>query len=281
MKIYVSCDIEGLAGIATFDMEKEDTVLFRELYHQHVAWLIEGIQKSAKNEQITEITIADSHSRGLNLAYARLAEMDERISLVSGFPRMDYMMSGLDSSYDVVFFLGYHAGIGNQKGNMDHGYSASVAYDLKINDLAMNETTINAAYASELGVPVGLIIGESGLEEQLFQEKMMPEVPFVSTKESLGRYAIKNRPMQQVREAIVATTSQVLTSFALSELPRYALQTPATVKLQCVTTAQADRIEMLPMIKRIDGRTVSFVGETMKDVMNGIVAVVGLGGTSY
>lgn len=55
----------------------------------------------------------------------------------------------------------------------------------------------------------------------------------------------------------------------------------ATVKLQCVTTAQADRIEMLPMIKRIDGRTVSFVGETMKDVMNGIVAVVGLGGTSY
>ena len=96
-----------------------------------------------------------------------------------------------------------------------------------------------------------------------------------------GRYAIKNRPMQQVREAIVATTSQVLTSFALSELPRYALQTPATVKLQCVTTAQADRIEMLPMIKRIDGRTVSFVGETMKDVMNGIVAVVGLGGTSY
>ncbi|WP_311055179.1 M55 family metallopeptidase [Enterococcus faecalis] len=280
MKIYVSCDIEGLAGIATFDMEKEDTVLFRELYHQHVAWLIEGIQKSAKNEQITEITIADSHSRGLNLAYARLAEMDERISLVSGFPRMDYMMSGLDSSYDVVFFLGYHAGIAKQKGNMDHGYSASVAYDLKINDLAMNETTINAAYASELGVPVGLIIGESGLEEQLFQEKMMPEVPFVSTKESLGRYAIKNRPMQQVREAIVATTSQVLTSFALSELPRYALQTPATVKLQCVTTAQADRIEMLPMIKRIDGRTVSFVGETMKDVMNGIVAVVGLGGTS-
>ena len=34
----------------------------------------------------------------------------------------------------------------------------------------MNETTINAAYASELGVPVGLIIGESGLEEQLFKK---------------------------------------------------------------------------------------------------------------
>lgn len=48
MKIYVSCDIEGLAGIATFDMEKEDTVLFRELYHQHVAWLIEGFKRVPK-----------------------------------------------------------------------------------------------------------------------------------------------------------------------------------------------------------------------------------------
>ena len=60
---------------------------------------------------------------------------------------------------------------------------------------------------------------------------MMPEVPFVSTKESLGRYAIKNKPMQQVREVIVATTSQVLTSFALSELPRYTLQTPKNCKI--------------------------------------------------
>ncbi|MGQ4819604.1 M55 family metallopeptidase, partial [Enterococcus faecium] len=38
--------------------------------------------------------------------------------------------------------------------------------------------------------------------------------------------------------------------------------------------------EMLPLITRIDGRTISFVGETMKDVMNGNDAVVGLGGTS-
>ena len=57
MKIYVSCDIEGLAGIATFDMEKEDTVLFRELYHQHVAWLIEGIQKSAKMNKLQKLLL--------------------------------------------------------------------------------------------------------------------------------------------------------------------------------------------------------------------------------
>lgn len=57
MKIYVSCDIEGLAGIATFDMEKEDTVLFRELYHQHVAWLIEGIQRVLKMNKLQKLLL--------------------------------------------------------------------------------------------------------------------------------------------------------------------------------------------------------------------------------
>jgi D-amino peptidase len=280
MKLYISCDIEGLAGIATFDMEKDDTQLFREIYHQHVAWVIEGIQKSQRNPEIDEITISDSHSRGVNLSYARLAEMDERISLVSGFPRMDYMMSGLTSEYDLVLFLGYHAGIGKLYGNMDHGYSASVAYDLKINEVYMNETTINAAYASELGVPVGLIIGESGLKEQLHDEQMLPWIPFVSTKQSLGRYAIKNFSVNKVRNEIIAKTAEAVDS-ELAQLPLYTIATPATVRLQCVTTAQADRIEMLPQITRIDGRTIEFSGNTMKEVMNAIVGIVGLGGTSY
>lgn len=48
---------------------------------------------------------------------------------------------------------------------MDYGYSVSVVYDLKINDLVMNEMIINVVYVSELGVFVGLIIGELGLEE--------------------------------------------------------------------------------------------------------------------
>ena len=37
MKIYVSCDIEGLAGIATFDMEKK-TPFYSENYITNM-WL--------------------------------------------------------------------------------------------------------------------------------------------------------------------------------------------------------------------------------------------------
>ncbi len=280
MKVYISCDIEGLAGIATFDMEKDDHVAFRELYHQHVAWMLEGIRQSAVNDQIDEITISDSHSRGVNLLYQRLAVMDERVSLVNGFPRMDYMMSGLDESYDVVLFLGYHAGIGKQYGAMDHGYSSRVAYDLQINGHYVNETTINAAYAGELDIPVGLVVGESGLKTQLLEDGMLPEVRYVSTKESLGRYAIKTYPIKEVRSKIIAETKAAL-EVELKALPRFTFDMPATVDMECMTTAQADRIEMLSTVERIDGRHVRFTAKTMRDTMNDIVAIVGLGGTTF
>src|SRR5699024_9322803 len=273
MKIYISCDIEGLAGIATFDMEKDDTENFRELYHRHVKWVIDGIQQSSVNDQVEEITISDSHSKGVNLNYLRLSEMDERISLVNGFPRMDYMMSSLDDSYDVVIFLGYHAGIGKKYGSMDHGYSASVAYDLHINDQYVNESTINAAYAGELGVPVGLVIGESGLQEQLKDEGMLPDVAYVSTKQSLARYASKSYPMHQLQLEITAAVKKLVES-DLQKLPLFTFTMPATVDLQCFTTAQADRIEMMSNMERVDGRTIEFKGDTMDDTMTTIVPTV-------
>lgn len=278
MKLYLSVDMEGMAGIAHPQFEKEDKVIFREMYHQQVKWVIEGIQKSTINDQITEITISDSHALGLHLSYNLLADMDERISLVSGYPRKDYMMSGLDESYDLVFFVGYHAGIGEQNGCIDHGYSARAAYNLYINGEYMNETTVNAAYAAELGVPVGLIIGDSGLETQLSEKGMMPWVSFVKTKDSLGRYAVKNRPRKQVREDTIAKVVEVLES-DYKKLPLYQMKTPAELKIQFYNTAQADKVELLPGTTRHDGRTVSIVCQDMKTLINGIVGIVTLAGT--
>ncbi len=79
------------------------------LLHNQVRWIIEGIHASSRNEEIGEITISDSHGSGTNLSYDELCQMDERISLVSGSPRRQYMMSCLDETYDVVFLAGYHA----------------------------------------------------------------------------------------------------------------------------------------------------------------------------
>lgn len=278
MKIFISTDIEGIAGIVDFDMEHDDSEIFRDLYNQQVEWVLEGIQQSSKNDEIDEIVIADSHAKGNNLSYNRLSNCDERISLINGWPRPEYMMSTLDKSFDQIFFVGYHSGIGKQAGNMDHGYSARVAYKIWINELYQNETTINAAYAAEIGVPVTLIVGDSGLREQLIEEKMFPQVKFVETKKSLSRYAAWSYSRKKVREDTISAVKEVLADTE-EETKLLKYKTPTELKMQVYTTAQADTIAQLPAVKRLDGRTISAHVDSMHDALNTILAMVALGGT--
>ena len=153
MKIYISNDMEGMAGITAPYQEKEETVSFRRALHNQLRWIIDGIHASSRNEEVEEITISDSHGNGTHLSYDELSAMDERISLVSGSPRKHFMMSCLDESYDVVFLSGYHAGPGEPFANMDHSYSGKSVANLLINGTYMNESTTNAALAGDYGVP--------------------------------------------------------------------------------------------------------------------------------
>ncbi|MCO6541545.1 MAG: M55 family metallopeptidase [Lactobacillus sp.] len=278
MKIYISTDIEGLAGITDWNMEKDDTIEFRKLYNQQVAWVLKGIQSSVNNDKITEILISDSHSKGNNLNYNYLSDIDERISLINGYPREDYMLSELNSSFDQVFFVGYHSGIGKENGNMDHGYSARSAYKIWINDAYQNETTINAAYAAELGIPVTLIIGDSSLQEQLFNDNMFSTPKFVSTKKSLARYAALSYPRRQIRlETINAAKEVIDNPEPYSKIKT--LAEPLNLKIQLYNTAQADLINQLKDVKRLDGRTIEIQCSSMKELINEIIAVVTIGGT--
>ena len=87
LKIYISVDMEGMAGITSPSQERDEVPSFRRALHNQVRWIIEGIHASSRNDEIGEITISDSHGSGTNLSYDELCQMDERISLVSGSPR--------------------------------------------------------------------------------------------------------------------------------------------------------------------------------------------------
>ena len=78
MKLYISVDMEGLAGITNWKDETEDQVRFRKAMNEQVEWVLEGIAKSKRNKEITHIYIADSHGGGQNLSYDAITA--ERVS---------------------------------------------------------------------------------------------------------------------------------------------------------------------------------------------------------
>lgn len=269
MKLYISVDMEGLAGITNWKDETEDRERFRNAMNEQVEWVLEGISKSKHNKEITHIYIADSHGGGQNLSYDRLNDKDERVWLVSGSPRPQYMMPAMDDSFDMVFLVGYHAGAGEAASSMDHTYSGASVQNVYINGQLMNEGTINSAYAGIVHkVPVGLIIGDSGLERQMKGEGMMPWPEFVCTKQSLSRFSAVYKPKKLLKEETIAAVKKALDENERPQL--YTLQAPYYCRMDLTNAAKCDQVQQMPGIHRTAGRTVEFESTSFTEIYDAI-----------
>lgn len=269
MKLYISVDMEGLAGITNWKDETEDRERFRNAMNEQVEWVLEGISKSKHNKEITHIYIADSHGGGQNLSYDRLNDKDERVWLVSGSPRPQYMMPAMDDSFDMVFLVGYHAGAGEAASSMDHTYSGASVQNIYINGQLMNEGTINSAYAGIVHkVPVGLIIGDSGLERQMKGEGMMPWPEFVCTKQSLSRFSAVYKPKKLLKEETIAAVKKALDENERPQL--YTLQAPYHCRMDLTNAAKCDQVQQMPGIHRTAGRTVEFESTSFTEIYDAI-----------
>jgi D-amino peptidase len=276
MKIYISLDMEGIAGTHTWTQEENNRSEVRKCMTQQIEWVIEGIRSAPINKSVVEIVVADSHSAGDSLLYD-ITAIDDRLHLISGFPRPKYMMPAFDGSYSVVFFVGYHGGIGTINSNMDHSYSQRF-HRIWLQDKPMNESLINAAYAGYYKVPVGLVIGDDALQNQLSAEDTMPWVKYVVTKYSLSRFAVKNRPLNTVKKETVETVKKVLSS-DLKKIPLYEFKPPIKLRIEFQTASMADVVSFVPGVRRIDGVSVEFIHSDYSELFDAIDAFAELART--
>ena len=277
MKIFISIDMEGIAGTFNWDQEDSHTErnFIRRWMRKQVEWVIKGLHESPKNDKVEEILIADSHNGGDNLEYD-ITELDNRLYLISGTPRPQYMMAGLDKSFDMVFLLGYHAGVGTVNASMDHTFSNSTIHNIWINDIPMNETLLNAAYAGYFEIPVTLITGDIALKQQLDEMKMLNEAEFVVNKEALGRFAAKHYPMEllekRTKEAVVCVLGKDPNDFPVFDF-KAGYDNPIVLKIAFNKTEMADLVQLMPFVKRLDARTVEFKDHHYKTVYNAVEAI--------
>lgn len=267
MKIFISTDMEGIEGISSWNEMTTKEAWCAGLLKQELTYVISTL---LKNADIQEICICDSHSRGENLLYGSFG--DERVTHVKGYPRRNYMMEGLDETFDAVFLLGYHASIGTLNGGMDHSYSSSCIYRVRLNGKEVGEVEINAYYAGLFGVPIALISGDDILEEQM--KEFLP-VPYVRTKEGMGRYAAKMYSPERVQKTF---ESQVQAFLKQDDFDVKRLEGEVTLEVDLATTVIADAVSIVPGIKRLDGRTVQYTSSDYTDIFHMILTIAMLGG---
>jgi len=178
MRVFISVDMEGVAGVATFDQVIRGGTGYPRAQELMTAEANAAI-RGAFAGGATDVLVNDSHGTMDNLLHDRL---DPRARLVFGAPRPSCMVQGITRDDDVAVFVGYHAAAGAD-GVLAHTFSSNFT-ELRVNGAAMTEAEVNALYAASLGVPVGVVTGDD--EICAVARKAFPGVSAVEVKTAHG-----------------------------------------------------------------------------------------------
>jgi D-amino peptidase len=250
VKVYVSVDLEGVAGIVDWDQcvaGGGDYPLGRELLLGEVNAAIEGALAAGA----TGILVNDGHSVMRNLPPERLAG---RASYLSGRHKPLYMMEGLDASYGAVLFVGYHAAMPTP-GVLSHTYNPRAITDVRLNGTMVAESGLNALVAQHHAVPVAVVTGDQYVGPEA--EPFCPGIVAVAVKESLGRFAARSLHPSSARDLIRDGVTAALRALP----PAPALGLPATVEVDFTSPDMAEQATWIRGVRRTARRTVEFTDD--------------------
>ena len=180
MKVYISVDMEGVAGVN----HPAPTARADSRYPDAVALMVgeaNAAIRGAFDGGATEVLVNDSHGAMFNL---RPAELDRRARVLQGQKAWSMVEgAGPDRGFGVALFVGYHARAGHPRGTIAHTYSGRPTAT-RLNGRLVGETGINAAVLGAWGVPVGLVTGDDALAEEVAE--WLPWAERVVVKDAAG-----------------------------------------------------------------------------------------------
>jgi D-amino peptidase len=259
LKTYISVDMEGVAGAVTGDQlipGQFEYERFREFMTKEALAAVEA----AKANGATEILVGDSHGNGENLLIERFPK-DVRI--VRSWPRHLGMMAGIDSTFDAVIFIGYHASTTNPSGVRAHTFSSARFTRLAINGDEMTEGSFNAAIAGQFGVPVVMVSGDDAACTEL-QAQLGNSIEAAQTKKALGFHSAETLTPEASYELIGEKVKAALSR--RGDFRPYVVKMPVTLDISFKNYLPAQVLTYLHNVRLIDSHTIRFVGKDMVEV---------------
>lgn len=258
VNIYISADIEGIAGLRSFDEAtkgKPDSGYFRKQMTAEVAAACRG----AFSAGAEKVLVQDAHDGADNLVLEELPTGIEIIRGWSGHPLM--MLQELDPSFDAVLMIGYHARAGAAESPIEHSCSMRLAA-LRLNGVPASEFLIHSYAAAVLGVPVVFVSGDEGLCREI--RDFDPRVVTVSSKRSVGASVITRHPQDVVQqiEAAVPVALATLEGFDPVSLPA-----SFQAELRYRKHQDAYAASFYPGARRTDPFTVTFSSPSYEEIL--------------
>jgi D-amino peptidase len=258
VKLYISVDMEGVAGVVTADQLGPGGFEYERFRHFMTNETLAAVN-AANRAGATEILVSDAHGNGENLL---IEEFPADVHIIRAWPRHGGMMAGLDTSFTAAIFIGYHASTTNPHGVRAHTFSSAHYARVSLNGNPVTEGEFNAAYAGAFGVPVVFASGDDAAVSEL--KARLGNIETVETKKSLSFHSADSLTPATAEGKIRAGVEAALAR--LHDFKPYLLKTPVTLEITFKNYTPAEVLSYLRGVERTDSHTIRFVGKDMTEV---------------
>src|SRR3954464_6836675 len=262
MRVFISVDMEGVAGIATLDQIIRGGTGYPRAQELMTAEANAAI-RGAFEGGASEVLVNDSHGTMDNLVHEQL---DPRARLVFGAPRPACMVQGITRDDDIAVFVGYHAMAG-AAGVLSHTFSSNFT-ELRVNGQPMSEAEVNALYAASYDVPVGVVTGDDQICG--VAGKVFPGVTTAEVKRANGWSATDSLQPQAARELIERSVATAVAG--ASELQVQPLPDNYTLEVDFASVLGADTAASTPRTTRVCPRTLRYDAEDPDELIHAVMS---------
>jgi D-amino peptidase len=272
MRVYLSVDLEGVAGVVHVDQTRRSGHDYEKARH----WMTHEANaaiRGAFDAGVSYVLVNDSHADMRNFI---LEDLDPRVELISGNLKPLSMVEGVEKPFDVALFIGYHAGASSRFGILDHTYFGAVVSKVRVDGRDFNETGLNALVCGENNIPVGLVTGDQVACAQA--KELLGDIETVAVKEGISRYAARTIHPQEAQKKIYAATQKTLRR--LKDFTPLRLTTPHRLEVDFLNAAMADAAGLVPDTHREGALTVSYEARTPSRLLRMLQVMTKLAGTT-
>ncbi len=180
MKLFLSADIEGCAGVALSRETHNDEECYKKFAQEMTDEVIAACE-AFHEAGVSEIVVKDGHGDATNI---NPLEMPSYVTLIRGKSGHPFnMMFGIDESFDGVAFLGYHAPGGDPDFAISHTSTGQSLY-IELNGTRMSELLLNAYTATLYHLPLIFLSGDQKICR--IAHETIPGIETVETKYGVG-----------------------------------------------------------------------------------------------
>jgi D-amino peptidase len=273
MRVYLSVDMEGIAGVV-HEAQTDPTDPLAAADYARSCRLMTGEANAAVQGALDagadRVVVNDSHWLMRNLI---ADELHPAAELISGSPKPLSMMEGIQEGFDAVGFIGYHGQAGTRVSVIDHTYTDRI-YQVRVNGRPVGELALNAAVAGCHGAPVAFASGDHTLVAEA-RGVLGEHVGCVAVKHALSRHAARSLSPERARSAVRAGIAEALSRAH----PVFRFSAPVIIEADFARSIHADMAELMPGAERTGARTVRYTHDDYLVAFQGWRAMTNLAAT--